>query len=851
MMQYKINYRLLCIVFAAVFTGKSEGKDLENKKTVNTVAENIRFDPLFINSEIRDRIDLHHFEEGDVAIEGIFPVDFYVNGKYISRSSVKFERDKDKKIIPCFNKELLNVINIDLSKLSTNDKEKLLAIEDKKTCKPLSYIINDVSETWDPSNQELNYIIPQILMNHNAQGYVNPELWDKGITALILGYDTSSYSVKNHGKTENSTWSSFNAGINIDGWYFRNDMNYSWNENNGGKYNTIASYVQHGLPSIKGQAFLGKMNTQGKLFDTLPFKGIEIMSDDRMYPRSQRGYAPDIRGVAKTNARVVIKQNGTTLYETSVSPGAFLIDDLYPMGYGGDLDVTVYEADGSVQSFRVPYASVTELLRPGHYRYDFAVGKIDDSTLGYNPNLYQFTWQHGVTNLLTTYAGVQGSGADYYALLFGSALSTPLGAFSADVTQARLHMKDADNSSKSGQSYRLSYSKYLSTTDSTLTIAAYRYSTDDYYDFYSAVRNINRIHKYGEIYDLWHPKSRFNITLNQGLPDNYGSLWISGYTQNYWDKKNTDIQYQAGYSNSWYNLSYSLSANRVRNSFGHVETNWLLNFSLPLGNSYGDNNSQTISGSSSYNSDGLMGQQIGISGNLGSDNQYSYGVSTSYYNQGRGNSLSISSAWRTPYTNLTANSGYGKSYSNMTLGANGTIIAWKDGITASPYSGDTFAIIEAKDAPGAKVSSYPGIKLDPWGHAVVPYLTPYEMNEISIDPKGLPESVALESTTEKVAPYAGAVSKIMFKTEKGFPLFIKIKNKDSQIIPFGSEITDNNGNNVGFVGQNGQAFVRVKDEIGSLNVKWGSNALSSCNIKYDITERMDVNGLTTITGNCK
>ncbi|HBA8516451.1 TPA: hypothetical protein J1109_004794, partial [Escherichia coli] len=115
MMQHKINCHLFCIVFAAVFTGKSEGKDLESKKMVNTVAENIRFDPLFLNSEIRDRIDLHHFEEGDVAIEGIFPVDVYVNGKYISRSSVKFERDKDKKIIPCFNKELLNVINIDLS----------------------------------------------------------------------------------------------------------------------------------------------------------------------------------------------------------------------------------------------------------------------------------------------------------------------------------------------------------------------------------------------------------------------------------------------------------------------------------------------------------------------------------------------------------------------------------------------------------------------------------------------------------------------------------------------------------------------------------------------------------------
>ncbi|MCT6957964.1 fimbria/pilus outer membrane usher protein, partial [Salmonella enterica] len=84
-----------------------------------------------------------------------------------------------------------------------------------------------------------------------------------------------------------------------------------------------------------------------------------------MLPDSMRGYAPTVRGVAETNAKVTVRQNGVVLYETTVAPGPFTISDLYATGYGGDLAVTVTEADGRVRSFAVPYASVPQLLRPG------------------------------------------------------------------------------------------------------------------------------------------------------------------------------------------------------------------------------------------------------------------------------------------------------------------------------------------------------------------------------------------------------------------------------------------------------------------------------------------------------
>ncbi|MDI5829478.1 fimbria/pilus outer membrane usher protein, partial [Salmonella enterica subsp. enterica serovar Kentucky] len=40
-----------------------------------------------------------------------------------------------------------------------------------------------------------------------------------------------------------------------------------------------------------------------------------------MQPNSQRGYAPTIRGIARSNAQVIVRQNGYIAYQTAVSPG--------------------------------------------------------------------------------------------------------------------------------------------------------------------------------------------------------------------------------------------------------------------------------------------------------------------------------------------------------------------------------------------------------------------------------------------------------------------------------------------------------------------------------------------------
>ncbi len=64
------------------------------------------------------------------------------------------------------------------------------------------------------------------------------------------------------------------------------------------------------------------------------------------------------------------------VYETTVPPGAFVIDDLSPSGYGSDLIVTVEESDGSKRTFSQPFSSVVQMLRPGVGRWDISGGQV-------------------------------------------------------------------------------------------------------------------------------------------------------------------------------------------------------------------------------------------------------------------------------------------------------------------------------------------------------------------------------------------------------------------------------------------------------------------------------------------
>ena len=81
---------------------------------------------------------------------------------------------------------------------------------------------------------------------------------------------------------------------------------------------------------------VGDAYTTGETFDSVNVRGMRLYSDSRMLPSALASYAPIIRGVANSNAKVTVTQNGYKIYESTVPPGEFVIDDLSPSGFGSD-----------------------------------------------------------------------------------------------------------------------------------------------------------------------------------------------------------------------------------------------------------------------------------------------------------------------------------------------------------------------------------------------------------------------------------------------------------------------------------------------------------------------------------
>lgn len=783
--------------------------------------ENVEFDPVFLQGFGSTNNDLSRFSAGSSATPGRYQVSVYLGEEYFSLQEVTFLQT-EKGVIPCLSPELLAAIAFNDAQLPEPMRH---ALKQPQPCSDLAKLLPGARTTFDSSEQRLTLSIPQRYLRQNARGEVDPLLWDRGINSGFVSYGLNTWQNRYRGSNDNSLYASLNSGLNVDGWYLRH--NGVWNHGSGQDgYSALNTYVQRDITSLRSRVLAGQSNTSGVLFDTLPFTGVQISSDERMLPASQRGYAPDIRGIARTNARVTVRQGGNVIYETTVTPGEFLINDLYPTGYGGDLQVTVTEADGTQQRFSVPYAAVAQLLRPGNAQFSVTAGRLRSELVDDSPGLYQGTLQYGLSNNLTGYSGLQLS-ENYYAILAGAAVSTPAGAVAADVTQAATVL--GKKGSMSGQSYRLSWNKTLTDTGSNLSLATYRFSTSGYMDFLTAMQSRQAVERNLDLNRLYRAKNRATLTASQALPEHFGQLYVSGSVQNYWNQSGSDVQYQLGYNNQYKTVSWGLNAGRAQTRTGAQQTTYLLSVSFPLGGSDGSHQPY-VRMDWNRDSNGGNAQQATLSGNLGSSNQYGYSATASH-DVRSGDSGSLNGQYRSPVTSLNGGFSTGAGYRSTSIGASGTLVAHAGGVTLSPYTGETMALVEAKGAKGAQISGYPGIEVDRFGYAAVPYLNPYQFNDIQIDPKNAPEDIELENTQQRVAPWAGAVVKVNFNSQRGIPLLISGSYK-GQPLPFGADVQNSRGERVGSVGQGGQIYARVKEESGSLTVSWADGAQGKCTLQY-------------------
>lgn len=810
------------------------------------------FNPAFLSEDTASIADLTRFAKGHGQAPGVYRVDVWRNDEFIASRDIRFDEAarppgaqvKSGGLTPCLDIDWLKRLGVNLRAFPALEKYQ------PGECVALAQAIPGALADLDFATLRLNISLPQASLSNSARGYIPPEEWDEGIPAALLNYSFTG----NRGSGDDSGYLSLQSGLNYGPWRLRNNGSWSHTNGNGGgggRWRNIGTWVQRTVIPLKSELVMGDGNSSNEIYDSLGFRGMRLSSSDSMYPDSLQGYAPTVRGIARGNAKVVVRQNGYVIYQSYVPPGAFAISDLNPTSSSGDLDVTVEEKDGSRQQYTVPYSTVPMLQREGRLKYELVVGDFrSGSAQQSSPFFVQGTAIAGLPQGYTLYGGTQ-MASRYKALTLGAGKNMgEWGAVSLDMTHANSELSDGCR--HKGQSLRFLYAKSLSPYGTHFQMLGYRYSTRGFYTLddvaWESIEGYeyemdtdgsgHRVPVARSYHNLrYGKKGRVQVNLSQSL-GSYGSFYVSGSQQTWWGTSESNTWYQMGYSGGWHGVSYSLSWSWNK-SMGLSDNERIvaLNLSVPISTLTGRHYLRETALDRAYatfgasrNSNGNSRWQTGVSGTLLEGRNLNYSVNQGHSNTS-GSSGSLNANWQGTYGTLGAGYNYDRHQHQYNWQLSGGAVAHANGITLSQSLGDSNVLIKAPGASGIRIENQTGVQTDWRGYTVVPYATVYRHNRIALDVNSMNNHTDIERNVSNVVPTRGAMVRADFNTRIGVRALITL-TRHSRAIPFGATVREIQSGATGMVGDEGQAWISGLPLRGQLLAQWGEGADMRCLANY-------------------
>ncbi|UAN45369.1 outer membrane usher protein [Serratia sp. JSRIV001] len=767
-------------------------------------------DVLDIND--RENIDLDRFSHSNYIMPGSYVMSIQVNKQQLLEQSVMFyapEGDANSSEA-CVSPQLVELLGL------KPEIKKWLTWRHKGQCLGVSSL-EGMTARGDLGSATLYLSIPQAYLEFVSDDWDPPSRWDNGIPGILLDYNlngqtqrqlkqgTQAYSINGNGT----------LGANLSSWRLRADWQTRFNRQLGSgqpaqnSWDWSRYYMYRAISSLSAKLTLGENFLHSDIFDGFRFAGASLVTDDSMLPPNLRGYAPEVTGVARTNAKVVISQQGRILQETQVAAGPFRIQDI-SNAVSGQLDIRIEEQDGRVQTFQMETANIPYLTRPGTVRYKLAAGRPSDWQHRTNGPIFatgEFSW--GISNGWSLYGGGV-VGGEYNSVAGGVGRDLMvLGALSFDVTQSRAKLPQSDRA-LAGSTYRLSYSKRFDDYDSQVTFAGYRFSQQNYMSMSEyldartqGIRSQNS-------------KEMYTTTLNKQFRALDLSLYLDYSHQSYWDRP----------SSARYNLTLSryfdigrfkdlsLSMTAYRNKFNRANDDGMyFSLSMPWGNS----------GSVSYSSSLIRNDnthQVGYFDRLNEHDSYqlSSGVSRS------GATASAFYSHQGDITQINGNANYqaGRFASvGMSLQGGATVTLEGAALHRSSVIGGTRVLVDTDGVGGIPIRGYGATTgSNRFGKVVVADVSNYYRNRISIDLNTLPDNAEATRSVVQATLTEGAIGYRHFEVISGEKVMAIIRLADGATPPFGASVLNNKQQSVGIVSDGGSVYLSGIQPGEAMLVHW-------------------------------
>lgn len=795
-------------------------------------AKDIQFNTDILDLQDRKNIDLSQFAQKGFILPGTYDLAISLNNQTLPVRSVSFfapDNDPDGSQA-CLDKELVDQLGLTdaaMKGLTWWHQEQCLDVESLK----------GMEARGDLGTNTLNLSVPQAYLEYSSTNWDPPSRWEEGIPGLLMDYSLNAQTLRNNKEDSQDHNLSGNgvAGANLGPWRLRANWQAHFDRKSGtSKENTQnfewTQYTAYrAIAPLRARMTVGEDFLRSDIFDSFRFTGGSLVSDDNMLPPNLRGYAPEVSGVARGNAKVVISQQGRVIKEVLVAAGPFRIQDL-DSAVSGALDVKVEEADGSVQSFQVDTATIPYLTRPGQVRFKLAAGRPSDWQHHVNGPVFatgEFSW--GVSNGWSLYGGGLG-GEDYSALSVGVGRDLmAFGALSADVTQS--HARLPEQGTQQGGSYRLSYSKRFDQTNSQVTFAGYRFSDNGFLsmaDYLSALDDPN-----GNA--MGRNKEMYTVSFNQ----QFESLGISAYLnynhQTYWNQATSD-RYNLSLARyfdigSFRNVNLSLTA--FRNNFNNTKDDGMyLSLSMP----WGEAGSMSYTGSYAA---GANTNAISYSDRVGDADSYTLRAGMT----GGDTDMSGYYSHRGSLAQVDGMASYrAGQYSSvgMSLSGGATLTPEGGALHRAGVMGGTRMLIDTDGVSGVPVGGYGStVNTNHFGKAVVADVNSYYRNSVRIDVNKLADNAQATSSVAQGTLTEGAIGYRHFEVIAGEKAMAVIRLADGSVPPFGATVTNAKKQETGMVTDAGNVYLSGIKPGETMTVHWDNQEQCRVslpeNIAADIT----------------
>jgi outer membrane usher protein len=561
----------------------------------------------------------------------------------------------------------------------------------------------------------------------------------------------------------------------------------------------LESTFTHNLPERNLSLRLGDASTRAGLWGrSVYFGGLQFGTNYSLTPGFITQPLPLLSGVSSAPSTVELYVNDVLRKVSQVPAGPFVIDNNVGLTGSGETRLVVRDVLGREVVVVQPFFTSVQLLAPGLDDWSAETGFVRENlglaSADYGQRFAAGTWRRGITRSLT----LEGR---------------------AEATRGQRTLGAGAIAALAGD---------------VLVRGAVARSTND------------RVGD-GAFWLLALERQWLQAALNvqvSGASHDYRELGLSDL------QAPTHLQLAANLSRQFGNTSLGVALARIEPYGQPGVTTVGFNFSYRF-----ENSEATLSGNVSKALGQSSGASVGVTLQIPLDNQrYASasvnshgGVQDVYATAARFPSQPGEVGWRVLGGRLNeeahAEAGvdyagaHGRVYGDLSaspsqqslrLGASGGMAVAAGRAFFTRRLDDSFAIVQLKGYPGVGVGlgSTATTQTDDDGIAFLPYLSPYQANQVRLNAQDLPISAELDSIEQVAVPSWRSAVLVQFPVRSGRAALVRMQQDNGEPVPAGAQVRIEGQQEEVYVGRRGEAFITGLQPANRLSVHWPGGACS-------------------------